>query len=157
MFPCLLLSLLLHFSLLVQEAPVSQFSIYWPLCYLACRISGGWECVQLILAFLGPCEVSGIQQMLHKGAHSKTLAQHWKDGDKATNLGLREAHREKSLQIHTRIKQALTPSFKFSLRWEHSHFLGLFNTRGNRSNSDLGWLDYSQVHQFHFTFAHGFK
>ena len=35
-------------------------------------------------------------------------------GIRATNLGIRKAHREKSLQIHTRIKQALTSSFKFS-------------------------------------------
>lgn len=33
--------------------------------------------------------------MLNKSTHRKTLEQHWKDGDKATNLGLIKTQQDK--------------------------------------------------------------
>lgn len=94
--------------------------------------------------------------MFNKGAHRKTLEQHWKDGRPGYKLGRMKTHQGKESLNMNLNKQALTSFLKFSQYQGDNHFVGLFSNRGKRSNSELVGLDhvsYEFISSFYFAWG----
>lgn len=143
----------------VSYFPPTMFHAFYSHCLLLSSINASGSCVLVfhLLVSLPTCLQKlrmclthlclsrtqpgvSIQQTLNKSTHRKTLEQHWKDGDKATNLGLIKTQQDKKF-LNMNFNGA---SFNFVFQIQpvpgNVHFPGPVWYQ-KRCTSELGQLD----------------